>query len=257
MASRDIQYLSKNFDSIKSDLIDYIKRHFPNEISDFSDASGGMALIELLAYIGDLSAFNVDRSINENFLLRAIEEKNVLSLAQGRGYKPKFATPATVNLSVSATLVSSISSESMFILKKGSRVVTSVEPITSFEITQDTDFSLTANRIATTTGSNIMLTVSGISAVAGQTRSFTYTAGSTPTPFLKITLPDEDISEIVSITGSDNSEWFEVDYLARDTIFWGELNTTSSSGSTPYVLKLKKVPKRFTVEKEIGGRCSI
>ena len=257
MASRDINYLSKDFDSIKADLIDYIKRHFPNEFSDFSDASGGMALIELLAYIGDLSSFNVDKSVNENFIFRAIEEKNVLSLAQGAGYKPKLATPSIVNLSISATFSPSTSADSMFILKKGTRVISNVDPIVSFEVLEDVDFSLTADRTVSTTGSDIMVAVSGISVVAGQTRSFTYTAGPTPTPFLKITLPDEDITEILSVSGSDNSEWFEVDYLARDTIFWGELNNTSSSANTPYVLKLKKVPKRFAVERETGGRCSI
>ena len=43
MATRDINYLSKDFTSIKKDLIDYVKRHFPSDWRDFNDASGGMA----------------------------------------------------------------------------------------------------------------------------------------------------------------------------------------------------------------------
>ena len=53
----NISYLSKDFDSIKSDLIDYLQRYFPDDYRDFNDASGGMAIVELLAYIGDTMSF--------------------------------------------------------------------------------------------------------------------------------------------------------------------------------------------------------
>ena len=41
----NISYLSKDFDSIKSDLIDYLQRYFPVDYRDFNDASGGMAIV--------------------------------------------------------------------------------------------------------------------------------------------------------------------------------------------------------------------
>ena len=75
---KDVRYLSKDFDSIKKDLIDYLKRYYPNEYQDFNEASGGMAIIELLAYLGDSMSFYIDRQVNEGFLDRAIEEKNIL-----------------------------------------------------------------------------------------------------------------------------------------------------------------------------------
>ena len=59
--NRDINYLSKDFDSIKSDLIDYVKRHFPSDWRDFNEASGGMAILELIAYVGDILSYNIDR----------------------------------------------------------------------------------------------------------------------------------------------------------------------------------------------------
>ena len=58
---KEVRYLSKVFDSIKRDLIDYLKRYYPNEYQDFNEASGGMAIIELLAYIGDSMSFYIDR----------------------------------------------------------------------------------------------------------------------------------------------------------------------------------------------------
>ena len=66
----DVNYLSKDFDSIKSDLIDYLRRYFPDDYQDFNEASGGMAILELLAYIGDAMSFYIDRQVNEGFIER-------------------------------------------------------------------------------------------------------------------------------------------------------------------------------------------
>ena len=106
-SNRDINYLSKDFNSIKADLIDYVRRHFPNDWRDFNDASGGMALLELMAYVGDILSFNIDRQVNESYISRAVETKNIVSLAQNFGYKPKNTVPAVVNLSVSADFTDS------------------------------------------------------------------------------------------------------------------------------------------------------
>ena len=77
--NRDINYLSKDFDCIKSDLVDYVKRYFPNEWRDFNDASGGMAILELMAYVGDILSFNIDRQVNEAYINRAVVTKNIVS----------------------------------------------------------------------------------------------------------------------------------------------------------------------------------
>ena len=114
----NVNYLSKDFNSIKGDLIDYLKRYYPNEYQDFNVASGGMAIIELLAYIGDSMSFYIDRQVNEGFINRAIEEKNIFSLAQNMGYKRKFARPAVVNVSISAVFNDASSADSTFILRK-------------------------------------------------------------------------------------------------------------------------------------------
>ena len=79
-SNRDINYLSKDFDSIKADLVDYVKRHFPSDWRDFNDASGGMALLEMIAYVGDILTFNIDRQVNEAYINRAVEIKNIVSL---------------------------------------------------------------------------------------------------------------------------------------------------------------------------------
>ena len=255
--TRDINYLSKDFDSIKADLIDYVKRHFPSDWRDFNDASGGMALLELMAYVGDILTFNIDRQVNESYLSRAIETKNIVSLAQNLGYTPKNQVPAIVNLSVSADLTTSTSGETLFTLKKGATVFTNYEPVVSFETLADVDFSSASNRIVNEDdGGTTTVAISGVSAVAGVTKLFKYKVGS-PIKFLKVTLPESDINEIISVSASDGSEYYGVDNLARDTIFVGEVNTSDTSGDAAYVMKLKRVPKRYVVEREPTGLTSI
>ena len=255
-SNRDINYLSKDFDSIKADLMDYVKRHFPSDWRDFNDASGGMALLELIAYVGDILSFNIDRQVNEAYINRAVELKNIVSLAQNFGYKPKNNTPAVVNLSLSADLTESTSAETLFTLKKGTTVLTNYEPVVSFETLSDVDFSNPNNRIVNSNGGTTTVSVSGVSAVAGISKIFRYRAND-PVKFLKITLPDTNVNEIMSVSASDGSEYFEVDNLARDTIFVGDVNTDSSSGDAAYIMRLKRVPKRFVVERDPTGLTSV
>lgn len=254
----NINYLSKDFDSIKRDLIDYLQRYFPDDYQDFNEASGGMAIIDLLAYVGDMMSFYIDRQVNEGFLDRAVERKNIFSLAQNLGYQPKFARGAVVNLSISAVFNDTTSGDSTFILKKGSKVVSSFEPPVQFETLVDADFSNSANRVTTKLSSNTtQYSITSISAAAGSTRTFSYRAGAQAIPFLKISMPDNDITEVVSVTASDGKEYFQVDNLAQGSIFTGYKNTTSTSSDVEYILQYKKIPYRFTTEVSNNGKTSI
>tara|TARA_R110000744_G_scaffold173734_3_gene292468 strand:- start:2966 stop:4786 length:1821 start_codon:yes stop_codon:yes gene_type:complete len=256
---REINYISKDFDGFKADLIDFVKKYFPDEWQDFNEASGGMALLEMVAYLGDSLAFLMDRQVNEGFIDRAVEPKNVFSLAQNMGYKPKFATPAITNISVDASFVDATSGSALFALKKGSRVTTNIEPAISFELLQDVDFGLSANRKHTkgVGATQATYSISGVSAAAGFSKLFSYTVSNTPTAFLKLELPDTEITEITSVSSDDGYEWFQVDHLAQNTIFTGDVNTTSTSGDIPHILKLKRVPRRFVIEKSARGKTAI
>lgn len=255
---RDINYLARDFNSYKNELINYTKKYFPNDWQDFNEASGGMALLEMIAYVSDNLSFLIDRSVNECFIDRAIEPKNIYSLAKNMGYSPKFKSPSLASLEISATFDNSTSSQSVFTLSKGSRVRTSIQPSVNFEIVDDVDFSSSRNRTSSTPQSGFTtFTVSGVNAISGISKTFETTVG-VATPFLRVELPDSDINEIVSVESSDGKEWYKVNNLAEETIFYGDLNTDNATkDDTPYILKLKKVPRRFTVEKSAGNKTSL
>jgi len=255
--TKDISYMSKDFDGIKADLIAYVKRYFPNEFQDFNDASGGMAILDLMAYVGDVLSYNIDKQVNETFINRAIETKNIINLAQAYGYKPRKTTPSVVNLSLTSVVTTSTSADQLTVVQKGSKVFTSLNPVVSFEILEDVDFSDARRRTYKENGVNSTITVSGVSAVAGSLKKFQY-AVNDPVKFLKIKLPDKNVTEIVSVTATDGAEYFQVDSLAVDTIFTGDVNTDpSTTSSAEYIMRLKKIPKRFVQELDGAGSTVI
>ena len=62
---RAINYASRDFDSIKKDLVEYAKRYYPDTYKDFSEASFGSLMLDAIAYVGDIMSFYLDYQVNE------------------------------------------------------------------------------------------------------------------------------------------------------------------------------------------------
>ena len=75
-----INYTSREFDSIKRDLVDYAKRYYPDTFKDFNDASFGALMLDTVAYVGDILSFYLDYQANESFLDTALEYDNIINL---------------------------------------------------------------------------------------------------------------------------------------------------------------------------------
>ena len=56
----NIDYLSKDFISLKGDLINFAKAYFPDTYNDFNETSPGMMLMEMSAYVGDILSYYID-----------------------------------------------------------------------------------------------------------------------------------------------------------------------------------------------------
>ena len=76
-----IKYTDKNFNSLKSQLIDLAKNYFPDTFNDFSPTSPGTMFIEMAAYVGDMLSFYQDIQVQETYLQYAKEYKLAGSLA--------------------------------------------------------------------------------------------------------------------------------------------------------------------------------
>ena len=82
-----IKYTSRDFDSIREDLIEHAKRFYPDEWKDFSKSTINSLLVDSVAYVGDVLSFYLDYQANESFLDTAIEFNNVRKHARALGFK--------------------------------------------------------------------------------------------------------------------------------------------------------------------------
>jgi len=223
--------------------------------------------VEMASYVGDVLNYYVDNQFRETLLQFAEERKNVLAIAQSYGYTPKLATPATTELTFSVEVPAKDIGGNVFqpdldyagVLSSGTTVESSNG--TTFTLLDDINFKVsssldtmeveTLNPTSGKAPTNYKLTKRGI-AVSGkrESESFSFTNAK---EFDKIVLSNDKITEIISVTDSDGNTWYQVPFLAQDTVFDSMENTSLNDPSlstyqndTPYLLKLIKTSRRFT-----------
>ena len=263
--TKAVQYLNKDFDSLKAQLINFAKTYYPNTYNDFSDASPGMMLIEMASYVGDILSFYTDNQIQENFLQFAKQRKNLLAIAYNFGYSPKVTSAASTEVTVFQSVPSTIINNEYvpdfsyaLILEEGTQLQSTIGNV-AFYIDDKIDFSNSGSSPIDISVLNydingvplFYLLTKTAKATAGALTTTTFTFGN-PERFPTVTLTDTNIISLISAVDSDNNKWYEVPYLAQDTIFEAVENTAANdpvlsqySNTTPYLLKLKKVPRRF------------
>lgn len=268
---KDIKYLNRNYNQLKQDLIDFSKNYFPDNFNDFSESNPGMIFLELASYVGDVLSYYTDTQIQETFIESAKEKTNLLALAYNLGYKPVISNPSTTNVDLYITLPANGSGDAPDwdyapTLKKNSTFNTSqADPIT-FLLEEDVNFQV-SNSLDTTevsvykldgnpqsldgTNPEFYLIKKKGKVISADIKTATFTLGA-PEKFTTLEVPDSNIINIESVTDSDNNIWYEVPYLAQETIFEDVLNVAGNNpeldqygNDTPYLLRLKKVPKRF------------
>jgi hypothetical protein len=264
--SKNVNYLGKDFDTLKQNLIDFTKTYFPNQYSDFNDASPGMVFVEQAAAIGDILAFYQDTQLKESMLSNATERKNIIALAQSVGYRPKVTTPAVTNLTV-YQLVPHIGTgvnnrpddRFYFKIKSGMEVKSASNTSINFRTIDDVDFANSSSREIdvfqrSETGEiEQYLITKKVKVISAKEISTTITI-SDSTDYPSITLNDTNIIQIISVVDENNNKYYEVPYLAQESIFMEQPNTETNGDlynsvmSVPYILEVQKVPRRFCVK---------
>lgn len=265
---RDLTYINKDFTDLKEQLVNYAKNYFPDTYNDFSPASPGMMFIEMAAYVGDILSFYQDTQLQETYLTYAKDPKNLFNLAYMMGYKPKVTGVAEVELEVSQI----VSADSNYlpdwseaaVIEANSIVRSTDRTRTKFLIDRPIDFSFSSsfdpteviiNEITNNNPASYILKKK-IKAFSGEVVETSFNV-STLEKFKTLTISDSNIVGILEITGSDGSKWTEVPFLGQDTVFAEEENQTGDSTQVPYLLQLKKAPKRFVSRFRYTGDLDI
>jgi hypothetical protein len=86
---RNADFQSYDFDNLRRTMINYLRQNYPEDFNDYVESSEYLALIDLIAYLGQNIAFRVDLNARENFLELAERRESVLRLARLLSYNPK------------------------------------------------------------------------------------------------------------------------------------------------------------------------
>ena len=100
------EFQSYDFDTLRRILISYLQENYPEDFNDFIESSEYIALVELIAYLGQNLSFRIDLNARENFLETAQRRDSILRLAQLVSYIPKRNVPASGLLKISAIATS-------------------------------------------------------------------------------------------------------------------------------------------------------
>jgi hypothetical protein len=91
---RNADFQSYDFENLRRTMIDYIRTNYPEDFNDYVESSEYLALIDLIAFLGQSIAFRVDLNARENFLELAERRESILRLARLISYNAKRNTAA-------------------------------------------------------------------------------------------------------------------------------------------------------------------
>lgn len=282
--SRTINYTKKDFSSFKEQLLDFAKNYFPDSYTDFTVPSPGTMFLEMAAYVGDILAFYQDIQVQETFLKYAKNPANLYAMAYMMGYRPKVTTVAEVNLQFIQN-VPAVREE----FEKDGEVTASYHPDwtklykvgaysefrsvnvnnVKFLLRDDVDFSFSSSYDPTDIAvegvdengnpTYYSLSKTGI-AFSGELREQTFSFEEYE-KFKTVTLRDDKIVGILSVEDVETGEkWTEVPTLGQDTVYVSERvedPELRKNEKTAYVLKLKKVDRRFVTRFDVKGNLQI
>jgi hypothetical protein len=264
-ANKNIKYINKDFNEFKASLIDYAKTYFPTTYNDFSPASPGMMFMEMASYVGDVLSFYLDNQIQENYLQFARQSNNLFELAYMFGYKPKVTGVATTSIDFYQKIPSKLSGSeyvpdfdyTLFINSNATATSTSG---VSFIIEDPIDFSVSSSLDPTevtvyevsNNNPTYYLLRKTRKAISSTINTTTFSFDS-PEKFSTVEISATNLVGVLDIIDSEGNEWYEVDYLGQEMVYDSIKNTnvndpnlSQDSEDTPYILKLKKVQRRFS-----------
>lgn len=258
-----IKYTSRDFESIKNDLVEYSKRYYPSRVNDFSKASFASLMLDTVAYAGDILSYYLDYQANESFLDTSIEFDNIRKHANTLGYKfsgikNSYGTAALFVL-VPANSAGTAPDIAYYpILKRGTEFVTSNGG--AFILTEDVRFDDASNEVVaakfdSATGATTFFAVRAYGqVVSGRFQTVTIDlTNDAYTRFRKVRVGGNNITEVFSVIDAEGNNYYEVDFLSQEVVFLDTTNKNAASDGVRSIMKPYVATRRFVVEQDDTG----
>ena len=221
---KSINYLARNFDDIKEELLKFSNKYYPEIFNDFNDSSIGAWFIDLVSDVGDTLSYHTDRMYQETNLDSANLRSTVLNMARTNGLKipGRKASSCEVEFSCELPVDSGDISKPDWryapILQKTSIVSAGAY---NFQLTENVNFAQQFNgdgysnrKIIPSRDSNgnitgYVITKSTV-VVNGNTKVYKKVIYSTDLqPFMEFVLPENNVMNIESIIFKESSDFNE------------------------------------------------
>ena len=93
-------FQSYDFETLRKSFIDYLRQYYPETFNDYIESSEFIALLDVMAFMGQALAFRTDLNTRENYIDTAERRDSVVKLANLISYTPKRNTEASGYLKV-------------------------------------------------------------------------------------------------------------------------------------------------------------
>jgi hypothetical protein len=97
---READFQSYDFETLRKSFVDYLRLYYPETFNDYIESSEFIALLDVMAFMGQALAFRTDLNTRENYLDTAERRDSVVQLANLVSYTPKRNTCASGYLKV-------------------------------------------------------------------------------------------------------------------------------------------------------------
>lgn len=247
MAEKRISYTVRDFQGIRTELINFVKTYYPELIDNFNDAGVFSVFLDLNAAVADNLHYHIDRSVQETVLQYAQQKSSIFSLARTYGLKIPGQRPSVALCDFSITVPAFGDKDDERyegILRRGSQVIGAGQV---FETVYDIDFTSPYNNQGfpnrlkipnfDANGNLINYTIVKREVVInGITKVFKQVVlPNDVRPFYELFLPEKNVLGVTSVIQKDgtsyanvptvqeflspNGRWYEVDALAQDRVF--------------------------------------
>ena len=97
---READFQSYDFETLRKSFVDYLRQYYPETFNDYIESSEFIALLDVVAFMGQAMAFRNDLNTRENYIDTAERRDSVVRLANLVSYTAKRNTAAQGYLKV-------------------------------------------------------------------------------------------------------------------------------------------------------------
>tara|TARA_R100000426_G_scaffold10341_2_gene11027 strand:+ start:5300 stop:6901 length:1602 start_codon:yes stop_codon:yes gene_type:complete len=122
-----IDFSASDFETLRQNLIEYVKATFPLDYNNFESSDFGVLLLEMMAAVGHIQSNKSDYLANENFIGTARSRDSVKRLLELIGVRMKGPISAAANASLTYDVLT-VDNPSSLTVSAANRVITITSP---------------------------------------------------------------------------------------------------------------------------------